>query len=89
MERLGKKLRDGVNQYVKREGLPVQMTGTASMFCSHFMDKKIKSARDLVHENMEAAKAFYPYILLEGGCMSLTSIWDSSRRLIQRRTLIG
>jgi glutamate-1-semialdehyde 2,1-aminomutase len=66
MDRLGKKLRDGVNQYCKREGLPVQMAGTASMFCTHFTDKEIKSARDLIHENMEAAKAFYPYLLLEG-----------------------
>jgi glutamate-1-semialdehyde 2,1-aminomutase len=66
MDRLGKKLRDGVNQYCKREGLPVQMTGVASMFCTHFSDKEIKSARDLIHENMEAAKAFYPYLLLEG-----------------------
>jgi glutamate-1-semialdehyde 2,1-aminomutase len=66
MDRFGKKLRDGVNQYCEREGLPVQMTGVASMFCTHFTDKEIRSARDLIHENMEAAKAFYPYLLLEG-----------------------
>ena len=66
MDRLGKKLRDGVNQFCKREGFPVQMTGIASLFCTHFTDQEIRSARDLVRTNTEADKAFYPYLLLEG-----------------------
>ncbi len=66
MDRLGKKLRDGVNQFCKREGLPVQMTGIGSLFCTHFTDQEIRSARDLVRINAEADKAFYPYLLLEG-----------------------
>jgi glutamate-1-semialdehyde 2,1-aminomutase len=66
LDRLGKKLVEGVNRFCQREGLPVQMTGISSMFCTHFTDKKIESARDLIHENMEAARAFYPYLLLEG-----------------------
>jgi glutamate-1-semialdehyde 2,1-aminomutase len=66
MERLGDKLRGSVNDFSRQEELPVQMTGIGSMFCTHFTDRKIESARDLVHENMEAARAFYPHLLDEG-----------------------
>ena len=66
MERLGNKLRDGVNRFCQAEGLPVQMTGVSSMFCTHFTDKEIDSVRVLADENLKAAKAFYPYLLQEG-----------------------
>lgn len=66
LERLGDKLRKGVNDFCWKEELPAQMTGTASLFCTHFMEGPIESARDLVNENMGAAKAFYPHLLDEG-----------------------
>ena len=66
MDRLGNKLRDGVNRFCKEKQLPVQMTGVRSMFCTHFTDKKIESARDLADINVKAAEAFYPHLLREG-----------------------
>lgn len=66
LDRLGNRLREEVNRFCREEGLPVQMTGVGSMFCTHFTEKKIESVRDLVDENMKAAKAFYPHLLQEG-----------------------
>jgi len=66
MDRLGNKLRDGVNRFCQEKELPVQMTGVRSMFCTHFTDKKIESARDLADTNVKAAEAFYPHLLKEG-----------------------
>jgi glutamate-1-semialdehyde 2,1-aminomutase len=65
MDRLGNKLRDGVNRFCQEKELPVQMTGVGSMFCTHFTDKKIESARDLADTNAKAAEAFYPHLLKE------------------------
>ncbi len=65
MDRLGNKLREGINRFCREKEFPVQMTGMGSMFCTHFTDKKIESARDLADTNLEAAAAFYPHLLKE------------------------
>ena len=66
MERLGNKLKASVNAFCQEENLDVQMTGIGSMFCTHFTKRPVKSARDLVDQNLAAAQAFYPQLLLEG-----------------------
>ena len=66
LDRLGRKLREGVNGFCRDKGLKVQMLGTGSMFCTHFTDKEINSVRDTADQNLEAAAAFYPHLLYEG-----------------------
>jgi glutamate-1-semialdehyde 2,1-aminomutase len=66
LDRLGDRLRGTVNAFCREQELPAQMMGVGSMFCTHFTDRKIESARDLVHQNMEAARAFYLHLLDEG-----------------------
>jgi len=66
MEKKGNRLRESVNQFCREEGLPAQMIGVASMFCTHFTTQEIKSARDLVEQNAKSATAFYPHLLDEG-----------------------
>ena len=52
------------------EELPVQIIGVGSMFCSHLIYEKVESVWDLVHENIEAAKTFYPHIIEAGAFIS-------------------
>jgi glutamate-1-semialdehyde 2,1-aminomutase len=66
MEKRGERLRNAVNQFCRVEGLNAQMTGIASMFCTHFTKKPIDSIRVVAEENAKAAAAFYPHLLYEG-----------------------
>jgi glutamate-1-semialdehyde 2,1-aminomutase len=66
MERLGRKLREKVNEFCRKEGFPVQMTGTSSMFCTHFVEGPIESVRDLVNANTAAIPLFYTHLINEG-----------------------
>ena len=62
----GDRLRKAVNNFCREEQLPAQMIGAASMFCTHFTNKRIRSVRDLAEQNTKAATAFYPHLLDEG-----------------------
>lgn len=54
LERKGKRIRDGFNDYMRSKNLPASMTGVSSFFQSHMKPLPIKTPRDMIGQHSDA-----------------------------------
>lgn len=66
LERLGERMRQGLEDLFARRGAPAHVTGIGSMFRAHFTSKRPESPRDLVEANGLATHLLRVYLELEG-----------------------
>jgi len=66
LERKGKRLRDGFNEYMQSKGLPASMTGEGSFFQSHMKPLPIEKPRDMIGQHSDALYDMQLFLRLNG-----------------------
>jgi glutamate-1-semialdehyde 2,1-aminomutase len=66
IDKLGKRIRDGLDDILQRGKLPATITGVGSLFAIHFQAKIPKNAGDTVYNNMATTKAYFTHMLDHG-----------------------
>ncbi len=62
----GKYLRDRVNEFARRKGLPGVIVGVGSIFQTHLRADPVTKPRDLLDQDFEALRDFQLYLRLNG-----------------------
>jgi glutamate-1-semialdehyde 2,1-aminomutase len=63
VNRLGERIRAGLEDIFERSNIDVAITGVASLFAIHFQKKKPKNAREAAKDNVKLANALHMYML--------------------------
>jgi glutamate-1-semialdehyde 2,1-aminomutase len=66
IDKLGKRMRDGLDDIFERGRLPATVTGVGSTFAIHFQSKIPRNAGDTSRNNMAATKAYFSHMLDRG-----------------------
>ena len=66
IDKLGRRMRDGLEDVFERGKLPATVTGVGSTFAIHFQSKIPRNAGDTARNNAEATKAYFTYMLNKG-----------------------
>jgi glutamate-1-semialdehyde 2,1-aminomutase len=66
IDKLGKRIRDGLDDIIQRGKLPATITGVGSVFAIHFQAKIPKNAGDTVCNDIAITKAFFSHMLDRG-----------------------
>jgi glutamate-1-semialdehyde 2,1-aminomutase len=66
LETLAAQLETGMKDAAHSAGIPVQINGCGSMFCTYFTDAPVHSLADAMHANRERFAKFFHGMLAEG-----------------------
>jgi glutamate-1-semialdehyde 2,1-aminomutase len=81
IDKLGKRMRDGLEEVFERGKLPATVTGVGSTFAIHFQSKIPRNAADTARNDAAATKAYFSYMLDRGIVYlspSVSHCWISS-----------
>jgi glutamate-1-semialdehyde 2,1-aminomutase len=96
---MGEALRGRLRKALGDTGVPVQVTGIASLFGIHFSDRPVRNYRDVVAGDADMTRAVYTGLLNEGVLLQTTcagslgvmtteaevdTLVDAVRRVVQR-----
>lgn len=62
----GDEIRNGIEEIFRANGQNVQATGAGSIFCTHFTEKKVTSARDTYRADREKLTDYHSYLIANG-----------------------
>ena len=63
---LGDKLRNGLSEMIAEEGYPMTVLGDGSLFMARFVDRPVRSTRDLAGENTAAYRELFLHMTRHG-----------------------